>query len=180
VWEVHVDETLEEYIVRLVDATRQHPSLRWASPRASLALYKSAQALAALRGRDHVLPDDLKYLALWTLTHRLIVNPEAELRGHTAGASCRRSSLKPRSTWRPREPEAGMGRRFFFFLLVLLAAAIFLVEDFVFVLLYLFIGVYLVGRWWAPGRSRASRRSGISNAGLSWASRCGCACSSKM
>ena len=86
VWEVHVDETLEEYIVRLVDATRQHPSLALgASPRASLALYKSAQALAALRGRDHVLPDDLKYLAPWTLTHRLIVNPEAELRGHSAG-----------------------------------------------------------------------------------------------
>jgi len=55
------------------------------SPRASLALYKTAQALAALRGRDHVLPDDIKYLAPVTLTHRLIVRPEAELRGRSAG-----------------------------------------------------------------------------------------------
>jgi MoxR-like ATPase len=87
VWEVHVDETLEAYIVRLVGATRQHPDLALgASPRASLALYKTAQALAALRGRDHILPDDIKYLFEPALAHRLIVRPEAELRGRGAAA----------------------------------------------------------------------------------------------
>jgi len=84
VWDVHVDDTLQEYIVRLVTATRQHPELTLGgSPRASLALFKTAQALAALRGRDHVIPDDIKYLVSVTLAHRLIVRPEAELRGRT-------------------------------------------------------------------------------------------------
>jgi MoxR-like ATPase len=69
----------------LVTATRDHPDLALGgSPRASLALFKTAQALAALRGRDHVIPDDIKYLVLPTITHRLIVRPEAELRGRTA------------------------------------------------------------------------------------------------
>lgn len=82
VWDVHVDETLEAYIVGLARATRQHPDLALgASPRASLALYKSAQALAALRGRDHVLPEDIKYLVEPSLAHRLIIRPEAALRG---------------------------------------------------------------------------------------------------
>jgi len=85
VWDVHVDESLHDYIIRLVNATRVHPDLALGgSPRASLALFKTAQALAALRGRDHVIPDDIKYLVLPTLTHRLIVRPEAELRGRTA------------------------------------------------------------------------------------------------
>jgi MoxR-like ATPase len=84
VWEVFVDETLQDYIIQLVSATRNHPDLALgASPRASLALYKTAQALAALRGRDHVIPDDIKYLVPVTLTHRLIVTPEAELRGRS-------------------------------------------------------------------------------------------------
>jgi MoxR-like ATPase len=84
VWDVHVDETLQEYIVALVDATRSHPDLALGvSPRGSLALFKAAQALAAVRGRDHVLPDEIKYLAPVTLPHRLIVKPEAELRGRT-------------------------------------------------------------------------------------------------
>jgi MoxR-like ATPase len=87
VWDVHVDETLESYIVRLVGATRQHPDLALgASPRASLALYKTAQALAALRGRDHILPDDIKYLFEPALAHRLIMRPEAELRGRSKAA----------------------------------------------------------------------------------------------
>ena len=85
VWDVHVDETLQEYIVALVDATRTHPDLALgASPRGSLALFKAAQALAAIRGRDYVRPDEIKYLVPVTLTHRLIVKPEAELRGRTA------------------------------------------------------------------------------------------------
>lgn len=87
VWDVHVDETLQEYIVRLAAATRSHPDLALGiSPRGSLALFKAAQALAAVRGRDHVLPDDIKYLAPVTLPHRFIVTPEAELRGRTAKA----------------------------------------------------------------------------------------------
>jgi MoxR-like ATPase len=87
IWDVHVDQTLEDYIVTLVTATRQHPDLALgASPRASLALYKTAQALAAVRGRDHVLPDDVKYLVPVTLPHRLITRPESELRGRTSAS----------------------------------------------------------------------------------------------
>jgi MoxR-like ATPase len=85
VWEVHVDETVEEYIVRLVQATRRHPDLALgASPRGSLALFKTCQALAALRGRDYVLPDDVKTMLPLTLTHRLLLKPESALRGRTA------------------------------------------------------------------------------------------------
>jgi MoxR-like ATPase len=85
VWEVHIDDTLQDYIVRLVRATRQHPGLALgASPRASLALFKSSQALAALHGRAYVIPDDVQYLVPATLTHRLILRPEAGLRGQTA------------------------------------------------------------------------------------------------
>lgn len=85
VWEVHVDESLQDYIVALVTATREHGDIALgASPRATLALFKTAQALAAIRGRDHVIPDDIKYLAPFTLPHRLIVKPEAELRGSNA------------------------------------------------------------------------------------------------
>jgi len=84
VWDVHVDETLQEYIVSLVTETRTHPDLALGvSPRGSLALFKAAQALASIRGRDHIIPDDIKYLVPVTLSHRLIVKPEAELRGRT-------------------------------------------------------------------------------------------------
>jgi MoxR-like ATPase len=85
IWDVHVDDTLRDYIVRLVQATRQHPDLMLgASPRGSLALYKTGQALAALRGRAYVLPDDIKLLAPLALAHRCIVRPESALRGRTA------------------------------------------------------------------------------------------------
>jgi MoxR-like ATPase len=85
VWEVHVDDTVRDYIVRLIHATRNHSDLALgASPRGSLALFKTAQALAILRGRDYVIPDDVKTLAVPTLVHRLIVRPESALRGHTA------------------------------------------------------------------------------------------------
>ncbi len=84
VWDVHVDDTLQDYIVKLVIATRQHTDLALGiSPRGSIGLYKTAQALAAIRGRDHVLPDDIKYLTPFVFLHRLIVRPEAELRGRT-------------------------------------------------------------------------------------------------
>ncbi|MGD2039654.1 MAG: MoxR family ATPase [Anaerolineae bacterium] len=85
IWEVHVDDTVRDYIVRLIHATRHHTDLvLGASPRGSLALFKTAQALAALRGRDFVLPDDVKVLAVPTLAHRLLVRPESALKGYTA------------------------------------------------------------------------------------------------
>ncbi len=85
VTQVHVEESLESYILQLVHATRTHPDLALgASPRGSLALYKTSQALAALRQRDYVIPDDLKKLAPLTLAHRLILRPESQLRGRTA------------------------------------------------------------------------------------------------
>jgi MoxR-like ATPase len=82
VWDIHVDDTLHDYIVNLSAATRHHPDLSLgASPRASLALFRAAQAYAAIQGRDHVIPDDIQYLAPSVLTHRLVLSPEAELRG---------------------------------------------------------------------------------------------------
>jgi len=85
IWDVHVDQSLQDYIVDLVNATREHVDLALGvSPRGSLALFKTAQALAAVQGRDHVIPDDIKYLVPFALPHRLIVKPEAELRGRTA------------------------------------------------------------------------------------------------
>jgi MoxR-like ATPase len=87
VTDVHVDETVTRYVLSIVGATRSHPDLALgASPRGSLALYKTSQALAALRGRDYVLPDDIKTLAPLTLAHRLIVKPASQLRGRTAAA----------------------------------------------------------------------------------------------
>ena len=84
VWEIHVDETIRDYIVALTFATRRHPDLiLGASPRGSHALYRAAQAFAALRGRDYVLPDDVKYLAAPVLAHRCLLHPESALRGAT-------------------------------------------------------------------------------------------------
>lgn len=84
VWDIFVEDSLQEYIVNLTTATRGHPDLvLGASPRASLALFKAAQALAAIRGRDHVIPDDIQQLVPAVLTHRLLISPDAELRGRT-------------------------------------------------------------------------------------------------
>jgi len=84
VWDVTVDETVRAYIVRLVRATREHNDLALgASPRGSLGLYKASQALAAIQGRDYVLPDDVKELARGVIGHRLIIKPESALRGRT-------------------------------------------------------------------------------------------------
>ncbi len=83
--EVHVEESLERYILDIVRVTRSHPDISvGASPRGSLGLYKSAQALAAIRGRDYVTPDDVKEMAPLTLPHRLMVRPESQLRGRDA------------------------------------------------------------------------------------------------
>ncbi len=84
VWDVNVDVTLQDYIISLVAATRDHPDLSLGvSPRGSLALLKGSQALAAIRGRDFVIPEDIKELVPLTLAHRLILTPDAELRGRT-------------------------------------------------------------------------------------------------
>jgi MoxR-like ATPase len=90
VWEVHVDETLYDYIVALAEATRNHPDLDLGvSPRGSLALFKCAQAYAALDGRDFVRPDDVKLLLPYVFPHRVILKPEAGLRGKTQGGVIR-------------------------------------------------------------------------------------------
>jgi MoxR-like ATPase len=84
-WEIYVDDSLQDYIIQVVAATRSHPDLvLGSSPRGSLALFKTAQAYAGLQGRDHVLPDDIQMLVPHVLAHRLILKPEAELRGRTA------------------------------------------------------------------------------------------------
>lgn len=85
--EVFVEDSVREYIVSLVRATREHPDVALgASPRGSLALYQTAQAAAALEGRDYVLPDDVKAMAVPVLAHRLIIKPESQLRGRTGQA----------------------------------------------------------------------------------------------
>jgi MoxR-like ATPase len=83
--QVYIDGQIKRYIVDLVTATRAHPDVYLgASPRGSLALYRSAQARAALAGRDHVLPDDVKALAEATLAHRIIVGPAARIKDVSA------------------------------------------------------------------------------------------------
>ncbi|HLY67838.1 MAG TPA: MoxR family ATPase, partial [Chloroflexota bacterium] len=79
--DVHVDAALREYIVQLVAATRSHGDVYLgASPRGSLALFKSSQALAAIEGRDYVLPDDIKTMAGPALAHRIIINPASRMK----------------------------------------------------------------------------------------------------
>ncbi|MCR4405600.1 MAG: MoxR family ATPase [Anaerolineae bacterium] len=81
---VHVERSVREYLVRVVRATREHPSVDLGvSPRGTLSLYKTAQALAAIRGRDYVIPDDIKELAPYVLTHRILISPQTRLRGRT-------------------------------------------------------------------------------------------------
>lgn len=79
---VHVDDAVLEYMVRVVQATRGHREVYLgASPRGSIALYRTSQAIALIRGRDYVTPDDVKEMAPLTLAHRVILRPEAQLRG---------------------------------------------------------------------------------------------------
>jgi MoxR-like ATPase len=85
VTDVHVDETLEQYILGIVRSSRSHPDVAvGASPRGSLALYKSAQAFAALHGRDYIVPEDVREMAPLTLPHRITIKPESQLRGRDA------------------------------------------------------------------------------------------------
>ena len=84
---VIIAEPLRSYLVALVRATRSNDEIELgASPRASLALQRGAQALAAIRGRDFVLPDDIKALAPAILAHRIILRSESRLRGRSAEA----------------------------------------------------------------------------------------------
>ena len=81
---IRISRPVRQYIVDIVRATRNNASLRLgASPRGSLALMRAGQALAALRGREYVLPDDIKYLVGPVLLHRLIIKGEERLRGET-------------------------------------------------------------------------------------------------
>jgi MoxR-like ATPase len=85
--EVHVDEKIRRYIVEIIQGTRQNEDLALgASPRASLALFRASQAMAAMLGRNYVLPDDIKRVAAAILTHRVILRPESRLRKITAAA----------------------------------------------------------------------------------------------
>ena len=79
---VLVEESVREYMVDVIRATREHEAVELGvSPRGTLALYRTAQALAAVRGRGFVIPDDVKYLAPPVLTHRIIISPQTRLRG---------------------------------------------------------------------------------------------------
>jgi MoxR-like ATPase len=78
---LYIDPLVKEYIVELVNASRKHPdAYLGASPRGSLALFKTGQARAMLEGRDYVTPDDIKALSQATLAHRLIISPAARIK----------------------------------------------------------------------------------------------------
>lgn len=82
---IHVDDKVRQYITEIIHATRDHEDLTLgASPRGSIALFRGSQAMAALRGRDYVLPDDIKFIVAPILAHRLILSPESRLRKVTA------------------------------------------------------------------------------------------------
>ncbi|MFO7172326.1 MAG: MoxR family ATPase [Bacillota bacterium] len=84
VTQVQVEASVEDYLLHLISRTREHRDVYLgASPRAAIALYRAAQALAYLRGRDYVLPDDVKEMAPLVLGHRILLRPEARLRGLT-------------------------------------------------------------------------------------------------
>ncbi|MBP1701702.1 MAG: uncharacterized protein H6Q38_809 [Chloroflexi bacterium] len=80
--QIRVEASVQNYIVQVARATRKHPEIELgASPRATLSLYQASQAWAGIQGREYVLPDDVKALAPHVLTHRLMISPQAQLRG---------------------------------------------------------------------------------------------------
>jgi MoxR-like ATPase len=82
--ETHISDDVRRYILRVVRTTREHEAVDLGvSPRGTLALFNSSQALAALRGRDFVIPSDVQYLCAPVLTHRLHISPQIRLRGRT-------------------------------------------------------------------------------------------------
>jgi len=81
---IHVEEKLIRFIVSMVASTRQHKSIYLgASPRASIGILQSAKAIAAMRGRDFVVPEDILYVTPAVLRHRLVLSPEKEMEGGT-------------------------------------------------------------------------------------------------
>jgi MoxR-like ATPase len=87
IWGIHVSDALRGYLVRLAEASRQHPDLALgASPRATHALFRACQAYAALQGNQYVVPDDVKRLVPAVWRHRFVVRPESALRGRTSSA----------------------------------------------------------------------------------------------
>ena len=81
---VHVDPAIMSYVVELVQRTREdHRVITGASPRASQSLFKTARASAAIDGRDYVIPDDIKNVALEVVSHRIVLKPESKIRGVT-------------------------------------------------------------------------------------------------
>lgn len=82
--EVHVNDDVRRYVLEIVRATREHQLVELGvSPRGSLALYRASQALAAIRGRQFVIPSDVQHLAPALLTHRIHISPQTRLRGRT-------------------------------------------------------------------------------------------------
>lgn len=82
---IHTDKLIRQYVVDIASATRDHPDVYLgASPRGSLSLFRAAQARAILQGRDYVIPDDVKALAVATLAHRVIVSPAARVKNVSA------------------------------------------------------------------------------------------------
>jgi MoxR-like ATPase len=82
--QIHIEDSVRDYALAISRATRGHDSIKLgASPRASLGLHLASQALAAIRGRDYVIPDDIKHLAVPVIAHRLVSKTEARLRGHS-------------------------------------------------------------------------------------------------
>jgi MoxR-like ATPase len=87
VTEIHVEDSVRDYAIGLARATRDHGDVALgASPRGTLALIRSSQALAAAQGRDFVLPDDVKRLAPHALAHRIILRPESQMRARSGDA----------------------------------------------------------------------------------------------
>jgi len=104
--EVHVDEKIRRYLVEIVHGTRACEELSLgASPRASIALFRTAQALAAVSGRSYVQPDDVKRVAAPVLTHRVILRPESRLRKITAAAVVEEVVAEVRVPLLGQEPE---------------------------------------------------------------------------
>ena len=82
--QVYIENSVRDYIIAITRATRTHPDIKLgASPRASLGMSYAVQSLAAIRGRDYVIPDDVKHLAIPSLAHRLITKTEARLKGRS-------------------------------------------------------------------------------------------------
>ena len=87
VGQVHVEEGVANYVLSVVERLREHPNVAiGASTRGALALFKAGQAVAAVRGRDYVIPDDVKEMAEYVLPHRILIQPDSVIRGVTANS----------------------------------------------------------------------------------------------